>query len=60
MTITILESPKFRQLGAIDKVHNIISSCKNFSPKNIMEIRSGDRTILQGFSEKSLEGSYTH
>jgi len=42
---------EWRRLGAVDKVNNIISLCEVYSPQNILEIGSGDGSILKRMSE---------
>jgi ubiquinone/menaquinone biosynthesis C-methylase UbiE len=45
---------EWRRLGAVDKVNNIISLCEVYSPQNILEIGSGDGSILQCLSEQKF------
>lgn len=42
---------EWRQLGAIDKVQNIIALCKNYPHRTILEIGAGEGAILQQLSE---------
>jgi len=45
---------EWRYLGAKDKVNNVVELCENVGHSTILEIGSGDGSILKGLSEKQF------
>jgi ubiquinone/menaquinone biosynthesis C-methylase UbiE len=45
---------QWREMGAIDKVNNIISLCCNYPHKSVIEIGAGEGSVLQRLSEQNF------